>query len=117
MSSSDVRVTKMRGLWLVTHRGVMTQRSSEDYERLCVADGLCPGVDLIDAALTVFPPVPRAPSVVNAVPRAVIVRPDQYPQAVKFCLALASVGVLRTAWLRSQLDLALEWALMARGAR
>lgn len=110
-------VQTLHGLLVVTHYGVVTLGSSARYEEHCFEDNLFVAVDAIDGALTCFPSEPRVPESVICLPRAIIVRPDQYSQSVKFCAALAVRGVLRTVWLREHLPLALGWVQRASGAR
>jgi hypothetical protein len=69
-------------------------------------------VERYDGALTMFSQDAHAPSYrVPDIPWVLIVRPDQYPQAVDYCAFLATCGVLRTAWLPEHLPVALQWCL------
>lgn len=104
-TNGGVVIARHSGIFGHAEAGVIVPALARSY-----ANGL---IERYDSAITIFPEDAKAPSYkVPKFPWAIIVRPDQYDQAVAFCAYLATCGVLRTAWLPEHSELALQWCLM-----
>lgn len=106
------------GVLLARHSGIFGHPEARSIVPRLAAS-YCDGIiERYDGAITIFSEEAKQPEYrVPDIPWALIVREDQYHQAVEFCTYLATCGVMRTAWLPQHVDLALRWCSLQIEAR
>ena len=101
------------GILTIDYSGVINQAAFHLLDVQTQARRMAAPVALerMDKALTLPGPVVVCPSawMPGTPPSAVIVRDDQYPASVAFCVLLAERGVLRMTFLQWQTDAARHW--------
>jgi hypothetical protein len=106
------------GLLLARHSGIFGKPEADVIVPALARSYATGLIEYYDGAVLVFTEAAKAPNYrVPEVPWCIIVRPDQYQQATEFCAFLATVGVMRTAWLREHAHLAIQWAQVQAEAK